>query len=92
MSLVIVPHILWSGKKICPVPIKVKNGIGMQLEVAKEILIRRRASEANIFSRVHATLHSALSVRRSVGRLVGRLVGPLLGSGPEGADDLCFHT
>ena len=27
-----------------------------------------------------------------VGRSVGWLVGPLLGSGPEGADDLCFHT
>ena len=43
-----------------------------------------------VFSLVacYATLHPAMSVRRSV----RRLVVPFLGSGPEGADDLCFHT
>ena len=40
----------------------------------------------------YATLHPDMSVRWLVGRSVGRSVGPLLGSGPEGADDLCFHT
>ena len=32
------------------------------------------------------------SAPRIVGLSVGRSVGPFLGSGPEGADDLCFHT
>ena len=31
-----------------------------------------------------AILYPAMSVRPTV--------GPLLGSGPDGADDLCFHT
>ena len=33
-----------------------------------------------------------LSVFMSVGLLVCWSVGSLLGSGPKGADDLCFHT
>ena len=32
------------------------------------------------------------SVGWLIGWLVGWSVGPLLGGGPEGADDLCFHT
>ena len=48
-----------------------------------------------IFSRVlrdSTPRYVSLLVGLLVGWLVGRLVGPLLGSGPEGADDLCFHT
>ena len=38
------------------------------------------------------TLHPAMSVSWLVGQSVGRLVDPLLGSGPEGVDDIRFHT
>ena len=57
----------------------------------------------NFLVACYMTLYPAMSVRRLVSRLVGWLVGrlvgwsvarsvPFLGSGPEGADDLCFHT
>ena len=39
----------------------------------------------NLLVACYTTQHPAMSVRRSLGR------SPFLGSGPEGADDLCFH-